>query len=101
MGKNFMWTFVGFCLGLIVVELTDNKPAKKINYYTNDQYMVRYIYRPFPSHYYHYTMQPDTFNNQRPQRQASNGNGESRVKTHTNTFNHPAQERQESWGTKN
>tara|TARA_R100001443_G_scaffold25271_2_gene38060 strand:+ start:14248 stop:14553 length:306 start_codon:yes stop_codon:yes gene_type:complete len=101
MGKNFMWTFVGFCLGLIVVELTDNKPAKKINYYTNDQYMVRYIYRPFPSHYYHYTMQPDTFNNQRPQRQASNGNGESRVKTHTNTFNHTAQERQESWGTKN
>ena len=101
MGKNFMWTFVGFFLGLIVVELTDNKPAKKINYYTNDQYMVRYIYRPFPSHYYHYTMQPDTFNNQRPQRQASNGNGESRVKTHTNTFNHTAQERQESWGTKN
>ena len=101
MGKNFMWTFVGFCLGLIVVELTDGKPAKKINYYTNDQYMVRYIYRPFPSHYYHYTMQPDTFNNQRPQRQASNGNGESRVKTHTNTFNHTAQERQESWGPKN
>ena len=101
MGKNFMWTFVGFCLGLAVVELTDGKPAKKINYYTNDQYMVRYIYRPFPSHYYHYTMQPDTFNNQRPQRQASNGNGESRVKTHTNTFNHTAQERQESWGTKN
>ena len=32
MGKNFMWTFVGFCLGLIVVELTDGKPAKKINY---------------------------------------------------------------------
>ena len=46
-------------------------------------------------------MQPDTFNNQRPQRQASNGNGESRVNTHTNTFNHTAQERQESWGTKN
>ena len=101
MGKNFMWTFVGFCLGLIVVELTDGKPAKKINYYTNDQYMVKYIYRPFPSHYYHYTMQPDTFNNQRSQRQVSNGNGESRVNTHTNTFNHTAQERQESWGTKN
>ena len=101
MGKAFMWTFVGFCLGLAVVELTDGKPAKKVNYYTNDQYMVRYVYRPFLSHYYHYRMQPDTFNNQRP-----NNQGNSRVETtgrsHSgNTFNHTAQERTESWGTKN
>ena len=88
MGKNFMWTFVGFCLGLTVVELTDKKPAKKINYYTNDQYMVRYIYRPYPNqHYYNYRVHPDTFNNQTPQRQSSNSNnGETRTITQTQTF---------------
>jgi len=102
MGKAFMWTFVGFCLGLAVVELTDGKPAKRVNYYTNDQYMVRYVYRPFPSHYYHHRMQPDTFNNQRPQRQSSNGNnGETRTNTQTQTFDHTSQQRTESWGTKN
>ena len=31
-GKAFMWTFVGFCLGLAVVELTDGKPAEKVDY---------------------------------------------------------------------
>ena len=101
MGKAFMWTFVGFCLGLAVVELTDGKPAKRVNYYTNDQYMVRYIYRPFPSHYYHHRMQPDTFNNQRHQRQSSNGSGESRGNAQTQTFDHTSQQRTESWGTKN
>ena len=99
--KGSAYFFLGFLAGLVIVELTDGKPAKKVNYYTNDQYMVRYIYRPFPSHYYHYRMQPDTFNNQRPQRQSSNGSGENRGNTQTNTFNHTAQERTESWGTKN
>ena len=99
--KGSAYFFLGFLAGLAIVELTDGKPAKKVNYYTNDQYMVRYIYRPFPSHYYHYRMQPDTFNNQRPQRQSSNGSGESRGNTQTQTFNHTAQERQDSWGTKN
>ena len=99
--KGSAYFFLGFLAGLVIVELTDGKPAKKVNYYTNDQYMVRYIYRPFPSHYYHYRMQPDTFNNQRPQRQSSNGSGENRGNTQTNTFNHTAQERTESWGNKN
>ena len=99
--KGSAYFFLGFLAGLAIVELTDGKPAKKVNYYTNDQYMVRYIYRPFPSHYYHYRMQPDTFNNQRPQRQSSNGSGENRGNTQTQTFNHTAQERTESWGTKN
>ena len=99
--KGSAYFFLGFLAGLVIVELTDGKPAKKVNYYTNDQYMVRYVYRPFPSHYYHYRMQPDTFNNQRPQRQSSNGSGENRGNTQTNTFNHTAQERTESWGTKN
>ena len=101
MGKAFMWTFVGFCLGLAVVELTNGVPAKKVNY---DRYEVRYIYRPYSNqHYYNYRVHPDTFNNQRP-----NNQGNSRVETtgrshsgNTNTFNHTAQQRTESWGTKN
>ena len=100
MGKAFMWTFVGFCLGLVVVELTNGVPAKKVNY---DRYEVRYIYRPYPNqHYYNYRVHPDTFNNQRPQRQSSNGNnGETRTNTQTQTFDHTSQQRTESWGTKN
>ena len=99
MGKSFMWTFVGFCLGLAVVELTNGVPAKKVNY---ERYEIRYIYRPYPNqHYYNYRVHPDTFNNQRP-----NNQGNSRVETtgrsHSgNTFNHTPQERTESWGTKN
>ena len=99
MGKSFMWTFVGFCLGLAVVELTNGVPAKKVNY---ERYEVRYIYRPYPNqHYYNYRVHPDTFNNQRP-----NNQGNSRVETtgrsHSgNTFNHTPQQRTESWGTKN
>ena len=94
-----MWTFVGFCLGLAVVELTNGVPAKKVNY---ERYEVRYIYRPYPNqHYYNYRVHPDTFNNQRP-----NNQGNSRVETtgrsHSgNTFNHTPQQRTESWGTKN
>ena len=102
MGKAFMWTFVGFCLGLAVVELTDGKPAEKVDY--NRMYFnTRTIYRPYPNqHYYNYRVHPDTFNNQRPQRQSSNGNnGETRTNTQTQTFDHTSQQRTESWGTKN
>ena len=42
MGKAFMWTFVGFCLGLAVVELTNGVPAKKVNY---NRYEVRHRLR--------------------------------------------------------
>ena len=95
-----MWTFVGFCLGLAVVELTNGVPAKKVNY---DRYEVRYIYRPYPNqHYYNYRVHPDTFNNQRPQGQSYNSsNGETRTNTQTQTFDHTSQQRTESWGTKN
>ena len=63
-GKAFMWTFVGFCLGLAVVELTDGKPAKKVDY--NRMYFnTRTIYRPYFNHHY-YDRHLDTFNNQRP-----------------------------------
>ena len=66
MGNAFAYFFVGFFSALVVIELTDGEPTKKVNYYTNDQYMVRYIYNPFPSGYYHHRMRPDTFNAQRP-----------------------------------
>tara|TARA_R100001443_G_scaffold859_2_gene3392 strand:+ start:508 stop:822 length:315 start_codon:yes stop_codon:yes gene_type:complete len=102
--KSSAYFFLGFLAGLVIVELTDGKPAKRVNYYTNDQYMVRYIYRPFPSHYYHYRMQPDTFNNQRPYNNSGGYNrssGETRSNTQTQTFDHTPQQRTESWGTKN
>ena len=73
MGKAFMWTFVGFCLGLAVVELTDGKPAEKVDY--NRMYFnTRTIYRPYPNQYYYdYGSHTDTFNNQR-----HNSSGSSR-----------------------
>ena len=83
MGNAFMWTFVGFCLGLAVVELTNDVPIEKVNYYTNDQYMVRYIYNPFPSGYYHHRMRPDTFNAQRPNNSGSSRSGETTRTTPT------------------
>ena len=67
-GKAFMWTFVGFCLGLAVVELTNGVPAEKVQY---ERYEIRYIYRPYPNYYY--DRRVDTFNNQRP-----NSSGSSR-----------------------
>ena len=73
-GKAFMWTFVGFCLGLAVVELTDGKPAEKVDY--NRMYFnTRTIYRPYPNqHYYDYGRHTDTFNNQRPNSSGSSRN---------------------------
>ena len=76
MGKAFAYFFVGFFSALVIIELTDGKPAKKVDYYKTNYYQVRYIYRPFPSGYQHYDYNnhgQDTFNNQRP-----NNNGGSR-----------------------
>ena len=66
MGKAFMWGFIGFLGGLIFTELTDGKPAEKVDY--NRMYFnTRTIYRPYPNqHYYDYGRHTDTFNNQRP-----------------------------------
>ena len=97
--KGSAYFFLGFLAGLAIVELTDGKPAKKVNY---ERYEIRYIYRPYPnSYYYDYGRKVDTFNNQRP-----NNQGNSRVETtgrsHSgNTFNHTPQQRTESWGNKN
>ena len=102
MHKTIAYFFLGFCLGLAVVELTDGVPAKKVDY--NRMYFnTRVIYRPYPNHYY-YDRHPDTFNSQRPQNNSGGYNrssGENRTNTPTKTFNHTPQQRTESWGTKN
>ena len=95
-----MLSFVGVWLVLSVVELTHGVPATNVQY---ERYEIRYIYRPYPNHYY-YDRHLDTFNNQRPQNNSGGHNrssGESRPNTQTQTFNHTPQQRTESWGTKN
>ena len=97
--KASAYFFLGFLAGLVIVELTDGKPAKKVNY---ERYEIRYIYRPYPNYYY--DRRVDTFNNQRPHNNSGgyNGNnGETRSNTQTQTFDHTPQQRTESWGTKN
>lgn len=71
MGKAFMWGFIGFLGGLIFTELTDGKPAEKVDY--NRMYFnTRVIYRPYPNHHYYNYGRPDTFNSQRPQNNGGN-----------------------------
>jgi len=73
MDKLFAYFFLGFVAALVVVELTDGKPAikakhKKINqYYTNDQNDI-YPNKDIP--------QQDTFNSQRQSQSANENNGE-------------------------
>ena len=99
--KGSAYFFLGFLAGLVIVELTDGKPAKKVDY--NRLYFnTRTIYRPYPNYYY--DRRVDTFNNQRPHNNSGgyNGNnGETRSNTQTQTFDHTPQQRTESWGTKN
>jgi len=68
-GKAIAYFFFGFVAGLLVVELTDGKPAKK----ANQEMKADYIYTNKP-----YSLennpQQDTFNNQRP----NNSSGSSR-----------------------
>ena len=94
---------IGIFTGLIIQELTDGEPVKKVKYY--DRYQIRYIYRPYPNqHYYDYGRHPDTFNRQRPYNNGGGYNrssGEKRTNTGTKTFDHTPQQRTESWGTKN
>ena len=104
MGSAFAYFFVGFFSALVAIELTDGKPAKKVDYYKTDYYQVRYIYRPFPSGYQHYDYRnhgQDTFNNQRTNNQ-ENSRVETTGRSHSgSTFNHTEEKRTESWGTKN
>jgi len=100
--KGIAYFFIGFVSALIVVEMTNGVPPKKIDYRSLE---VRYIYRPYPNQYYYdYGRHPDTFNRQRPQNNSGEYNrssGENRTNTPTKTFNHTPQQRTESWGTKN
>ena len=100
--KGSAYFFLGFLAGLVIVELTDGKPAKKVDY--NRLYFnTRTIYRPYPNHHY-YDRHLDTFNNQRPHNNSgayNRSSGENRANTQTQTFDHTPQQRTESWGTKN
>ena len=102
--KGAAYFFLGFLAGLVIVELTDGKPAKKVNYHKHDYYRVRYIYEPYPFARTYY--QTDTINNQRPHNNSggyngSNGEARSSGNTQANAFDHTSQQRTESWGTKN
>ena len=87
MGKAFMWGFIGFLFGIITVELTDGKPAERVDF-NKVYYKTMYIYRPYPNQYYYdYGRHPDTFNNRRPNNNGggggSRGNGGNRGTTRT------------------
>ena len=61
MGKSFAYFFLGFLAGLIVVELTDGKPAKKANHEVNQNNPGQGL-EMYPIE----SPQQDTFNIQRP-----------------------------------
>ena len=70
-GKAIAYFFFGFLAGLLVVELTDGKPAKK----ANQEMKIDGIDQSFNKPYSLETdTQQDTFNNQRP----NNSSGSSR-----------------------
>ena len=99
--KGIAYFFIGFVSALIVVEMTNGVPPKKIDYRNLE---VRYIYSYPNRYYYDYGRHPDTFNRQRPHNNSGGYNrssGEKRTNTPTKTFDHTPQQRTESWGTKN
>ena len=67
-GKSIAFFFFGFVAGLLVVELTDGKPAKKANQEMKIDHSVNKPYSLESN------PQQDTFNNQRP----NNSSGSSR-----------------------
>ena len=67
-GKAIAYFFFGFVAGLLVVELTDGKPAKKANQETK---LDNSVDKPYSLES---NPQQDTFNNQRP----NNSSGSSR-----------------------
>ena len=64
---TFVYFVLGFVSALVVVELTDGKPAKKADHSSNIDTMI-HVQEPWQLHD---TPQQDTFNSQRP-----NNNGE-------------------------
>jgi hypothetical protein len=70
-GKSIAYFFFGFVAGLLVVELTDGKPAKKANQEVKTDYIYHSDNKPYSLES---NPQQDTFNNQRP----NNSSGSSR-----------------------
>ena len=107
MHKSIAYFFIGFVAGLAVVELTNGKPPVKINHSVNG-YPIGYDYHFRPLFYrsgvYHYN--PYSQGNNSGSRANTSNSGENRgggsnSNAGTKSFNHTAQERTESWGTKN
>ena len=70
-GKSIAYFFFGFVAGLLVVELTDGKPAKKANQKMRIDGIDQSVNKPYSLET---DVQQDTFNNQRP----NNSSGSSR-----------------------
>ncbi len=70
-GKAIAYFFFGFVAGLLVVELTDGKPAKKANQKMKIDGIDQSVNKPYSLET---DVQQDTFNNQRP----NNSSGSSR-----------------------
>jgi hypothetical protein len=70
-GKAIAYFFFGFVAGLLVVELTDGKPAKKANQEMKIDDIDQSVNKPYSLET---DVQQDTFNNQRP----NNSSGSSR-----------------------
>ena len=70
-GKSIAYFFFGFLAGLLVVELTDGKPAKKANQKMKIDGIDQSVNKPYSLET---DVQQDTFNNQRP----NNSSGSSR-----------------------
>ena len=70
-GKAIAYFFFGFVAGLLVVELTDGKPAKKANQEMKIDGIDQSANKPYSLET---DVQQDTFNNQRP----NNSSGSSR-----------------------
>ena len=70
-GKAIAYFFFGFVAGLLVVELTDGKPAKKANQEMKIDHIDNSVNKPYSLET---DVQQDTFNNQRP----NNSSGSSR-----------------------
>ena len=70
-GKAIAYFFFGFVAGLLVVELTDGKPAKKANQEMKIDGIDQSLNKPYSLDT---DVQQDTFNNQRP----NNSSGSSR-----------------------
>ena len=70
-GKAIAYFFFGFVAGLLVVELTDGKPAKKAHQEMKTDYIYNSDNKPYSLES---NPQQDTFNSQRP----NNSSGSSR-----------------------